>query len=59
MYPKIVAPMISRYWNGATILGYIVFGDFPDLLTWVGTAIILASGLYVIHRERIAKRQAQ
>lgn len=37
---------------GATALGYFVFGDFPDLWTWIGTAIILASGLYVFHRER-------
>jgi len=39
---------------GATILGYVVFGDFPDFWTWVGTGIILASGLYVFHRERRA-----
>lgn len=37
---------------GATTLGYFVFGDFPDTWTWVGTAVILASGLYVFHRER-------
>ncbi len=37
---------------GATLIGYLVFGDFPDVWTWVGTAIILASGLYVFHRER-------
>ena len=37
---------------GATAVGYLVFGDFPDALTWLGTAIILASGLYVVHRER-------
>ncbi|MCD7059978.1 DMT family transporter [Pelagibacterium xiamenense] len=37
---------------GATIVGYVVFGDFPDLWTWVGTAIIFASGLYVFQRER-------
>ncbi|WP_339642356.1 DMT family transporter [uncultured Pelagibacterium sp.] len=43
---------------GATIVGYIVFGDFPDLWTWVGTAIILASGLYVFHRERRVARSA-
>jgi drug/metabolite transporter (DMT)-like permease len=36
----------------ATTLGYVVFGDFPDAQTWLGTAIILASGLYVYHRER-------
>lgn len=37
---------------GATILGLIVFGDFPDALTWCGVAIIVVSGLYVFHRER-------
>ncbi|WP_127143262.1 DMT family transporter [Pelagibacterium montanilacus] len=41
---------------GATALGFIVFGDFPDFWTWVGTAIILGSGLYVFHRERRARR---
>lgn len=39
---------------GATILGYFVFGDFPDFWTWIGTGVILASGLYVFHRERRA-----
>lgn len=43
---------------GATIVGYVVFGDFPDLWTWIGTAIILASGLYVFHRERKASQGA-
>jgi drug/metabolite transporter (DMT)-like permease len=40
---------------GATILGYVVFGDFPDALTWLGTAIILGSGLYVFEREKRAR----
>ncbi|WP_299347964.1 DMT family transporter [uncultured Maritalea sp.] len=38
----------------ATILGYLVFGDFPDALTWLGIAIILGSGLYVFYREQYA-----
>lgn len=37
---------------GATAAGYLVFGDFPDGMTWLGIAIILASGLYVVYRER-------
>ncbi len=37
----------------ATLFGYLVFGDFPDALTWLGIAIIVASGLYLIHRERV------
>jgi drug/metabolite transporter (DMT)-like permease len=40
----------------AVALGYLIFGDFPNALTWAGIAIIVSSGLYVIHRERIAAR---
>ena len=36
----------------AILLGYMVFGDFPNMFTWIGIAIIVASGLYVIHREQ-------
>ncbi len=36
----------------ATILGYYVFGDFPDAVTWLGIAIILGAGLYVFYREQ-------
>lgn len=35
----------------ATILGFLIFDDFPDALTWLGIAIIIGSGLYVIWRE--------
>lgn len=43
----------------AVTLGYLVFGDFPNALTWVGIVIIVASGLYIIHRERITLHQAR
>ncbi|WP_426031423.1 DMT family transporter [Cypionkella sp. TWP1-2-1b2] len=43
----------------AVTLGYLVFGDFPNALTWAGIAIIVASGLYIIHRERITLHQAR
>ena len=38
----------------AVTLGYLVFGTLPNALTWAGIAVISASGLYVIHRERLA-----
>ena len=41
----------------AVALGYLIFGDFPNLLTWAGIAIITSSGLYIIYRERITARQ--
>ncbi len=43
----------------AVTLGYLVFGDFPNALTWAGIAIIVTSGLYIIHRERITSHQAR
>ncbi|MDZ4312600.1 MAG: DMT family transporter [Cypionkella sp.] len=43
----------------AVTLGYLVFGDFPNALTWAGIVIIVASGLYIIHRERVTLHQAR
>ena len=43
----------------ATLIGYLIFGDFPNGLTWLGIAIIVASGLYVIYRERLVAREAR
>jgi drug/metabolite transporter (DMT)-like permease len=38
----------------AVLLGYVVFGDFPDVPAFLGMAIIVASGLYVAlgHRPK-------
>jgi drug/metabolite transporter (DMT)-like permease len=46
----------------AVILGYLIFGDFPNAMTWAGILVIVSSGLYIIHRERLQariNRQAQ
>ena len=40
----------------ATLLGYAFFGDFPDRWTWVGAAVIVASGLYMTYREAKLKK---
>ena len=37
----------------ATFLGFVVFGDIPDLITCFGAGVIVASGLYAWNRERI------
>ncbi len=40
----------------STVLGLLVFGDFPDVLTWVGCGVVVLSGLFVVWREnRIAR----
>lgn len=37
----------------AAIFGAVVFGDIPDAWTWAGAAIVMTSGLYAWHRERL------
>jgi len=36
----------------ALVLGLVVFGDWPDRVTLLGAAIVVATGLYTFHRER-------
>jgi drug/metabolite transporter (DMT)-like permease len=40
----------------AILLGWLVFGDWPDGLTLLGAAIVVGTGLFTVIRER---RQAQ
>jgi S-adenosylmethionine uptake transporter len=47
----ILAPFQYVEIIGATILGLIVFREFPDPMTWLGISIIVGSGMYVFHRE--------
>jgi drug/metabolite transporter (DMT)-like permease len=41
----------------ATLVGLVVFGQFPDGWTILGAAIVVASGLYTIWREHIRKQE--
>lgn len=41
----------------AIVLGYAVFGDFPDSLTLLGAAIVVASGVFTLSREARARRR--
>lgn len=52
-----LAPLHYLEIVSATALGYLIFNDFPDRLTLSGVAIVVGSGLYVVHRERIASRR--
>jgi drug/metabolite transporter (DMT)-like permease len=43
----------------ATALGYFVFGELPMLQVWLGAAIIVAAGLFILWREhRLGKARA-
>jgi drug/metabolite transporter (DMT)-like permease len=44
----------------ALIIGIGIFGERPDMLTYMGAALIIASGLYTVLRERqLARRMAR
>ncbi|WP_304950863.1 DMT family transporter [Sulfitobacter sp.] len=42
----------------AMVVGITIFGERPDLLTYVGATVIVASGIYTVWRERKVKEQA-
>jgi drug/metabolite transporter (DMT)-like permease len=44
-----------RYTNMmcALLAGYFVWGEFPDQTSLIGIAIVVAAGLYTLHRERL------
>lgn len=44
----------------AVLLGWLVFADHPAATTWIGAAIIAASGLFTVYREhRLGREKAR
>ncbi|WP_427852574.1 DMT family transporter [Stenotrophomonas acidaminiphila] len=58
---SMIAPL--EYTGLVWVIGWdlLLWGVLPDRMTWVGAAIIVASGLYLLHRERVqhARRAGQ
>ena len=55
----VVAPVQYTLILWGTIYGWLVFGQLPDGWTWAGTAIIILTGLYTLHRERLARKREE
>jgi drug/metabolite transporter (DMT)-like permease len=53
---SLLAPFAYAQLIWSITIGYLWFGDFPDLWTIGGGAIICVSGLYVLYRERRLSR---
>jgi drug/metabolite transporter (DMT)-like permease len=53
------ASMLAPFFYGqllwVSVLGFLVFGNLPDVWTIAGAGIIVASGLYTAHRERVRR----
>jgi len=57
---SLLAPYFYTAILWATILGWAIFDEVPDVFTFVGAGLIVTAGLYVWHRERrIAKIRGQ
>ena len=49
---SLLAPFSYTQIVWMTLLGFVLFGQIPDQMTLLGGVIVIASGLYVLHRER-------
>ena len=52
----VLSPFIYTEIVWVTVLGFSVFGDLPTRWTLTGAAIVVASGLYILHRESTIRR---
>jgi drug/metabolite transporter (DMT)-like permease len=50
-----LAPFFYAQMLGAVFFGMAVFGQIPDQWTIAGGGIVIGSGLYVLHRERVRR----
>ena len=55
---SVVAPFRYSIILWAILIGYVVWGDVPDLATLAGIAILVSTGLYSLMRERRRARMA-
>ncbi len=52
----VVAPVQYTLLIWGTMYGFLVFAELPDFWTWTGALIIVGTGIYTLHRERLASR---
>jgi drug/metabolite transporter (DMT)-like permease len=53
----VVVPFDYTQLLWAVLLGWLIFGNQPPSTTWIGAAVIIASGLYTLYREHRLGRE--
>ncbi len=48
----VIAPVHYTLIVWGTLYGFLVFNQLPDIWTWIGTIIIITTGIYSLNRER-------
>lgn len=56
---SVLAPISYSQLIWSSLLGIVAFGTWPDAWTLLGSAVIVGSGLYTAHRERVTARMAR
>src|SRR6185437_7900972 len=54
---SVLAPFSYTQLLWVSVLGFLIFGEVPNVYTVVGAGFIVASGLYTAHRERVRRSQ--
>ena len=54
---SLLAPFSYTQIISSTFWGAVLFDTMPGASTWIGAAVVVASGLYVLHRERVTRRR--
>lgn len=54
---SVLAPFSYLQLLYSALFGFILFAALPDRWTVIGAAVIIASGLYTAHRERVRMRE--
>lgn len=52
-----LAPFSYTQLIWVTVMGYLVFGQFPDHWSLVGIGVIMASGIYIATHQQLSERQ--
>ncbi|GAB4173631.1 MAG: DMT family transporter [Thalassobaculales bacterium] len=52
----LVAPFKYSTMIWSVLLGWLIWGAVPGTQVWIGAALVVASGLYILHRERVRRR---
>lgn len=55
----VLAPFEYTAMLWAVLFGYWIWGDLPDAWIAVGSTIVVASGLYIVHRETRRRAEAK
>ncbi len=53
---SVLGPMEYTRLVYAAILGYLVFAEIPVIWTWIGSAIIVASAIYIARSEAFGRK---